>query len=99
KLHAGDGPAGMLVEDALVETPAGKAGTPAATRVAANAEVSPFRRDLPMVSSSQSIWPWVIVAASCVFFGDVFVRRVQVDLSWLWPILGRWRDKILRRER
>jgi hypothetical protein len=88
KLHAGDGPAGVLVEGGLDVKPS--ADNPAA---------SPFRRDLPPVSSNQSIWPWVIVAASCVFWGDVFVRRVHIDLSWLPPALGRLRDVVLRRRR
>lgn len=88
KLRAGEGPAGVLIEGGLETKPS--ADSPA---------VSPFRRDLPPVSSNQSIWPWVIVAASCVFWGDVFVRRVHVDLSWLAPALGRMRDVVLRRRR
>ncbi len=48
---------------------------------------------------AQDIWPWLVLAASCVFFGDVFVRRVQVDLQWLVPIWTRLLDIVLRRER
>jgi hypothetical protein len=58
---------------------------------------SSFRHDLPAVKSSQPIWPWLVVAASCVFWADVFVRRVQLNLAWLPPALGRLRDRVLRR--
>jgi uncharacterized membrane protein/Mg-chelatase subunit ChlD len=61
--------------------------------------VNPFRRDLPQAVSSQDIWPWLVLVASVCFFGDVFVRRVQVNLEWLVPIWTRFVDIILRRER
>jgi len=61
--------------------------------------VNPFRRDLPQAISSQDIWPWLVLAASVCFFGDVFVRRVQIDLKWLVPVWTRFLDIILRRER
>ncbi len=60
--------------------------------------IDPFRRDLPQAVSRQDIWPLLVLAASCVFFGDVFVRRVQVDLKWLIPIWVRFWDIVLRRE-
>ncbi len=60
---------------------------------------NPFRRDLPPAIANQSIWPWVILLGSCVFFADVFVRRVQVDFEWLMPMLARTRDWVLRREK
>jgi hypothetical protein len=61
--------------------------------------IDPFRRDLPQAVARQDIWPLLVLAASCVFFGDVFVRRVQVDLRWLVPIWARFLDIVLRRER
>ncbi len=61
--------------------------------------VNPFRRDLPQAVATQDIWPWLVLAASCCFFGDVFVRRVQVDFRWLIPFWTRFVDIILRRER
>lgn len=61
--------------------------------------VNPFRRDLPQAISSQDIWPWLVLAGSVCFFGDVFVRRVQINLEWLVPIWTRFLDIILRRER
>ncbi len=60
---------------------------------------NPFRRDLPPAISNQSIWPWLIVIGSCIFFGDVFVRRVQINFLWLTAFLARVRDKVLRRQR
>ena len=35
---------------------------------------------------------------SCLFFFDVFFRRVQVSLMWVPPMVGRARDWVLRRE-
>lgn len=61
--------------------------------------IDPFRHDLPKPVASQDIWPWLVLAASCVFFGDVFVRRVQFSFDWLAPIVNRIADIVLRRER
>jgi hypothetical protein len=61
--------------------------------------VDPYRRDLPQAVASQDIWPWLVLLASCVFFADVFVRRVQVDLRWLVPIWARFAEVVLGRER
>jgi uncharacterized membrane protein/Mg-chelatase subunit ChlD len=60
--------------------------------------IDPFRRDMPLAVSSQDVWPWLVLAASCVFFTDVFVRRVQVDFRWLAPVWTRVFDIVLRRE-
>jgi Mg-chelatase subunit ChlD len=88
RLEAAGGPEGVFVE-----------GGVEARSAADQSEPGPFRRDLPAVSSNQSVWPWIVVAASCVFWGDVFVRRVHVDLSWLAPVVARLRDRVLRRHR
>jgi hypothetical protein len=61
--------------------------------------IDPYRRDLPQAVASQDIWPWLVLAASCVFFGDVFVRRVQIDLQWLVPIWARIAQIVFGRER
>ncbi len=61
--------------------------------------VNPFRRDLQQAVATQDIWPWLVLAASCCFFADVFVRRVQINLQWLVPVWTRFLDIILRRER
>lgn len=59
----------------------------------------PYRRDLPPAISSQSIWPWMVVLASCLFFSDVFVRRVQIGFEWMMPMFAYLSEKLLGRER
>ena len=61
--------------------------------------VDPYRRDLPQAVASQDIWPWLVMAASCLFLADVFVRRVQVGFGWLGPLWTRFAVVVLRRER
>ncbi len=60
--------------------------------------VDPYRRDLPQAVASQDIWPWLVLAASCLFFADVFVRRVQLSFLWLVPVWERFAQIVLRRE-
>lgn len=61
--------------------------------------INPYRRDLQQAASTQDIWPWLVLAASCFFLADVFVRRVQISLQWLVPIWTRALDIVLGRER
>jgi uncharacterized membrane protein/Mg-chelatase subunit ChlD len=61
--------------------------------------VDPYRRDLPQAVATQDIWPWLVLACSCFFLADVFVRRVQVSFLWLAPIWTRFFDILLGRER
>jgi uncharacterized membrane protein len=86
-LPAAGGPPGVFVSEGLE-----------AAIADGDSEQNPFRRDLKPATADRSIWPWLVVAASCLFWGDVFVRRVQVDLSWLSPALARTRDFVLRRQ-
>jgi len=79
-----DGPPGQLIEN------------PDATGKLL--EFNTFRHDLPKATSSREAWHWLILLASCVFLGDVFIRRVQVHFAWLPPLLVRTRDFILRRQ-
>ena len=48
----------------------------------------------PAARTSGITWCWL---ACCLFFGDVFIRRVQVNLAWVPPLAGRARDFVLRR--
>ena len=48
-------------------------------------------------TSRQDIWHYLVLLACCLFFGDVFIRRVQVNLAWVPPLAGRARDCVLRR--
>ena len=52
-------------------------------------ETNVFRHDLKPATSRQDIWPLLALAASCLFFGDVFVRRVQVSFAWLPRLAAR----------
>src|SRR5208282_2816184 len=61
-------------------------------------EFNTFRHDLPKATSSQEAWHWLVLMASCVFLGDVFIRRVNVNFAWLPPLLVRMGDFILRRQ-
>ncbi|MCI0492528.1 MAG: glutamine amidotransferase, partial [Planctomycetes bacterium] len=61
--------------------------------------VDPYRHDLPLAIAIQDIWPWLVLVGSCLFFADVFVRRVQVSFDWLGPVWTRAGDIVLRRER
>jgi uncharacterized membrane protein len=88
KIPAGKGPAGEFTEEGL-----------AAVALAERIEQNPFRRDLPPAIMNQSIWPWLIVFGSVLFWSDVFVRRVQVNFDWLFVALGNAWDYIRGRER
>ncbi len=61
--------------------------------------VNPFRRDLPKATASQDIWFLLVLFASCVFFFDVFIRRVHVSFAWVTPMAVQVRNTVLRRER
>ncbi|MEN1681328.1 MAG: VWA domain-containing protein [Planctomycetota bacterium] len=47
--------------------------------------VDPYRRDLPPAIARQDIWPLLVLVSCCVFFADVFVRRVQFGFEWVAP--------------
>src|SRR5262249_21262710 len=58
----------------------------------------PYRHNLVKASNSQDIWHLLMLTAACLFFADVFLRRVQVSFAWVPPLANRALDKILRRE-
>jgi Mg-chelatase subunit ChlD/uncharacterized membrane protein len=60
--------------------------------------VNTFRHDLAKATSSQDIWHYMLLLGSCLFFFDVFFRRVQVGLGWVPPLAGKARDWLLRRQ-
>jgi hypothetical protein len=53
--------------------------------------VDSFRHDLKKATSNQDVWYYAVLAASCLLFFDVFVRRVQVSVPWgkAWGFLLR----------
>lgn len=59
---------------------------------------NPFRHDLPQATSSQDIWHLVVMAACCLFFADVFVRRVNVDFAWVVPLATNVVNRVRGRE-
>ena len=59
--------------------------------------VNTFRHDLLRATASQDAWHWLVLAGSCLFFFDVFVRRVQVGFAWVPVLAAKVRDRLLRR--
>jgi hypothetical protein len=59
---------------------------------------NPYRRDFPLATSRQDIWPLLLLCGGCLFFFDVFIRRVAVNFNWVPPALAYARDTILRRD-
>jgi len=57
-----------------------------------------FRHDLPKATSNQGIWHLLLFVGSCVFFCDVFYRRVHVNFDWVPPLVARAKSKLLRRD-
>ena len=43
----------------------------------------PFRGGLALARSIRDAWPWFILAGSCLFLGDVMVRRIAFDPTWI----------------
>ncbi|MBC8354589.1 MAG: VWA domain-containing protein [Planctomycetes bacterium] len=60
--------------------------------------VDTFRSGLPPSISSQDVWPLFLVLAAGIFFADVFVRRVTVNLEWVGPALASVRVKMFGQE-
>ncbi|MBI2824628.1 MAG: VWA domain-containing protein [Planctomycetia bacterium] len=61
-------------------------------------EIDSFRRDLQPANPSQDVWHILVLSAACLFFFDVFIRRVTISLAWAVPLAVQLRDRILRRE-
>jgi uncharacterized membrane protein/Mg-chelatase subunit ChlD len=66
-------------------------------RLAKWLETNAFRHDLAPATSSQSVWHLLVLAGSCLFFFDVFVRRVTVSFAWAPSLAAKVRDRVLRR--
>lgn len=61
-------------------------------------QYNPFRRDLPPATSRQDVWHLLLLAAACLLFADVFVRRVSVPVDWIPRAMAALRDRLRRRE-
>jgi hypothetical protein len=84
------GAAGALI-DAPIELTADE-------RLAKLLETNTFRHDLALATSSQGVWHLLVLAGSCLFFVDVFVRRVTVSFDWVGPLAASVRNRILGRQ-
>jgi len=94
-LKPADGPPGQMAQ---LRGDATEPGATGVSPVPGSSEAyNPFRHDLPLARSSQDAWPWLIFAAACLFFGDVFLRRVQVGFGWVAPLAAGARDRLLGR--
>lgn len=87
-LQPKDGAAGEVIEAS-----ADGNGAPLEQLLAINT----FRHDLSKATSSQDAWHLVLLLAACIFFADVFTRRVQVSFAWVPPLAVSLRDRILGR--
>jgi uncharacterized membrane protein len=61
-------------------------------------EVNSFREGLRKAISRQDIWPIILLIGACVFFADIFIRRVTVHFYWVGPAIKWTWDRLLRRE-
>ncbi|HJN11299.1 MAG TPA: VWA domain-containing protein [Pirellulaceae bacterium] len=58
--------------------------------------VNSFRSDLAPAVDSQDVWPLFLVLTSCLFFADIFVRRVTINFDWVAPTVVWLRNKVWR---
>lgn len=85
-----------LIESlAAIEPKGGAAGNvtpPLESRVSKDlVETDAFRTGLAPARSIRDTWHWFVFAGCVVFFGDVLIRRVAFDLSWIGRSIGRLR--------
>ncbi|MBN2022989.1 MAG: VWA domain-containing protein [Pirellulales bacterium] len=92
RLAPRDGPPGQLIE---AVDPNAKPEAKIRDWLAVNT----FRHDLPKATSNQDVWHLIVLIGGCLFFLDVFLRRVQVSFAWAPAGLGRARDFVLRRKK
>jgi hypothetical protein len=53
-----------------------------------------FRHDLPKATSSQDVWHLFVLVGCCLFFCDVFVRRVNVNVAWIGPLVAKGYNRL-----
>ncbi|QDS87823.1 von Willebrand factor type A domain protein [Rosistilla ulvae] len=52
-----------------------------------------FRGGLAHARSIRDVWPLFVLAGCCIFLGDVFIRRVAIDFSWIGRLLASRRGQ------
>jgi uncharacterized membrane protein len=90
---------GVLATMATMVPKGGEAGTFADTADGTTdleqlLDMNPFRRDLERARSSQDIWYYLLLAGGCLFFFDVFNRRVAISFAWVAPLVGAVRTRL-----
>ncbi|MDM4013829.1 VWA domain-containing protein [Roseiconus lacunae] len=53
----------------------------------------PFRGGLALARSIRDAWPWFVLGACCLFLGDVMVRRIAFDFTWVGQTIKRLRGE------
>jgi uncharacterized membrane protein/Mg-chelatase subunit ChlD len=59
-----------------------------------DADIDTFRKGLAPAVSSQDVWPMFVLLTACVFFADIFVRRVTIGTDWVLPAVAWVRAKL-----
>lgn len=52
-----------------------------------------FRGGLAPARSIRDAWPWFVLGACCLFLGDVMIRRIAFDFSWVGRTIKRLRGE------
>lgn len=58
-------------------------------------EVDTFRHNLPRAISFRDLWLILLFIAACMFFADVFIRRVAISFEWIPVLFVALKGKIL----
>lgn len=61
-------------------------------------ETDTFRGGLPKSISSRDLWPFILLVSACLFFADVFVRRVTLSFEWVGTLREWVRVKVFGRD-
>jgi uncharacterized membrane protein len=61
-------------------------------------QIDTFRGGLAPAITSRDMWPLLLLVTACVFFADVFIRRVTVGFGWLAAAVQWIRSRVFRVE-
>ncbi|MCO8122458.1 VWA domain-containing protein [Stieleria sp. TO1_6] len=56
-------------------------------------DANAFRGGLALARSIRDAWPWFVLGGCCLFLGDVMVRRIAFDMSWVGRTMKRLRGE------
>ncbi|KAA5542243.1 VWA domain-containing protein [Roseiconus nitratireducens] len=60
---------------------------------AESVDSDPFRGGLALARSIRDAWPWFVLGGCCLFLGDVMIRRIALDFSWIGRLIRRLRGE------